>query len=152
MHNSSRQLPSELPADLLSARLVWVQAVQLLPSRSRSQTCWYLHHHSRRSREFARKPFFSNPAGSFFPALGQQPLRILRKSSMCNASGHCLEDLPLTSSALLPRPVLGGEPCGGCLRPWFMARCSTATVLCTPALLYTVYCSVPVYKLLCMQQ
>jgi hypothetical protein len=29
--------------------------------------------------------------------------------------------------------------CGGCLRPWFMARPSMATVVRTPAPLYTVY-------------
>ncbi len=42
------------------------------------------------------------------------------------------EDQPLTSSALLPRPVFGGEPCGGCLRPWFVATPAWQQP-CTPA-------------------
>ncbi len=51
------------------------------------------------------------------------------------------EDQPLTLSALLLRPVLrgGGGPVEAAYTPFFMASPSTETVLCTPALLYTVY-------------
>ncbi len=41
------------------------QVVQLLPSRCCFQTHWFLHHHSRSSRESAREPFFSYPTGRF---------------------------------------------------------------------------------------
>jgi hypothetical protein len=53
------------------------------------------------------------------------------------------EDRPLTSSALLPRPVLGGEPCGGCLRPWFMARPHVNNLVLQH---HCTLCTVLVYK------
>jgi hypothetical protein len=56
-----------------------------------------------------------------------------------STSGNCLQgwtfDLVRSSS----EASAGGEPFGGCLCPWFVARSITETVLCTPALFYTVY-------------
>jgi hypothetical protein len=51
---------------------------------------------------------FLQPHGEVLHNLGRQLLHGLHKG---------YEDRPLTSSAPLPRPVLRGKPCGGCLRP-----------------------------------
>jgi hypothetical protein len=48
------------------------------------------------------------------------------------------EDRPLTTSALLPKPVLGGEPCGGCLCPWFHGQTSNATTLYSNTVVHCV--------------
>jgi hypothetical protein len=38
-----------------------------------------------------------------------------------------------------PEARVRGEPCGGCLHPWYPVGSSMATVRCTPAQFYTVY-------------
>ncbi len=66
------------------------QEVQLLPSASRFQTRWFLHHSSRISRESAGEPFFSYPAGRFLHAPGWQVHRSLHKGSPRSARGNHL--------------------------------------------------------------
>ncbi len=103
-------------------RLLPTQAVQLLPSWSHLQTRWSLHHRSRSSREST-----------------QELLRSLHKGGSCSTSGNCLQGWTFDLVGSSSEASAGGEPFGGCLRLWFVARSITATVLCTPAPFYSVY-------------
>ncbi len=90
---------------------------------------------------------FSYLAGRFLHAQGRQLLPSLHRSCINNASRNRLRGS--TSDLLRSFPEAsagGGSPCGGCLRPWFLAGSSTATAPCTPAPLYCTLCTVPVYK------
>jgi hypothetical protein len=111
-----------------SAQVRWprlpppTQAVQLLPSGSRFQTHWFLHHRSKSSQESTREPFFSYPAGTFLHAPGRQLLRSLHKGGTCSASRNRLcgstSDFVHSSSEAsaqggylwrLPMPLIHGQ-------------------------------------------
>ncbi len=105
----------------------------------------YLHHRSRSSREYVGNHFSPTPQGGFCMPRTGRSFAVSTEAVTATPVETAYEDLPMTSSALLPRPALRGESCGGCLCPWFPASSSTSTVSCTPALLYAVY------KPLCIQ-
>ncbi len=76
---------------------------------------------------------FSMPrSGSSFAASTKAVLAVLAETAY--------EDRPLTLSTLLPRPVLGGEPCGGCLQPAPLVHGQTrmASTLYSSAIVYCV--------------
>jgi hypothetical protein len=68
-----------------------------------------------------RNGFSPTPQGGFCMPWAGSSFAASAKSIPAAPAETTYEDRPLTSSALLPRPVLG-EPCGGSLRPWFVAR------------------------------
>jgi hypothetical protein len=219
-YNSSHQLPSELPANLVSARLVWVRRDFVIPplqplyarpypvirraprsftirvgardeivAISRLKVCMAMDAMPGSPPRHGRPP---GPGAAITPAAARRPPS---RSSCCQTGlvctpldhstfpadgaaehppgnrfyptprgGFCApraggssaasttlvsaaptetanKDRPLTSSALLTRPVLGGEPCGGCSTPLLQTD--------QPAVQYTVLqhtCTVPVYK------
>jgi hypothetical protein len=150
-HNLSRQVPSDLPANPLGAppRLGLAQRrgssspptpFQLLPNRSCSPTCWFLHHRSRSCLESTSEPFFSYPEGRFLQARGQQLLRSLHKGGTRSASGNRLpgstSDFVCSSSETSAR---GGGALWRLPSPLVRGQSSTATVLRIPAPFYTVY-------------
>ncbi len=90
------------------------------------------------AENFPRDCFSPTPQGGFCMPWAGSSFAAPTKAVPTVPAETTNEDRPLTSSALLPRPVLGGEPSGGCLRPWFVARPAWQHP-CTPALLYTVY-------------
>jgi hypothetical protein len=114
------------------------QVVQLLPSGSHFQTRWFLHHRSRSSRESAGEPFFSYPAGRFLHAPGRQLFRSLHKGGTRSTSGNRLQGLTSDLIRSSSKASAQGGSCGGCLRPWFVARPARQQP-CSPAPLYTVY-------------
>ncbi len=83
--------------------------------------------------------FYPTPGGDFCTPWAGSSFAASTKTIPAAPAETAYEDRPVTSSSILQRPVLRGEPCGGCLCPWFVARPSIATVLRTPALLHTVY-------------
>jgi hypothetical protein len=193
-HNLSRQLPSELLADLLNARLIWVWrggggspsppplrrplcrpplGTLRLHSPDRAARGDHCHEppqgvhgrgcHAwqpqtprqtaglrRDGRASWRPPRWSScfqaslvlrPAGFFtiaagaarelfsstlwggfcMPRAGSSIAASTKAVSAAPAETTC-EDQPLTLYALLLRPALRGEPCGGCLRPWLAVK------------------------------
>jgi hypothetical protein len=113
------------------------QAVQLLPLVSSPSQ-------QEQPRIHPGTYFSPTPQGGFCTPWAAGSIATSKKVVSAVPAETTYEDRPLTSSALLPRPVLGGEPCGGCLRPWLAV---------SPVGNSTLYSStlVQVYKLLFIQ-
>jgi hypothetical protein len=202
-HNSSHQLLSELPADLLSAHLIWVQQDGVVPplhplydgsyavlrggpraftlqvglweeiiAVSRLKACTAMKATPGSPRRCGRPPgpgttatpaaahpgspaatirvsfsdllvsppsqqeqlrmrpgmFFSYHTRRFLHAPGYQLLRSSTKAVSAMPAETALEGPPLTSSAFLPRPVLGGCPVEAAYTPgsWLVpVRCNS---------------------------
>jgi hypothetical protein len=69
---------------------------------------------------------FLLPAGRFLHAPGQQLLRSLNKGGICSASRNHLQGSTSDIVHSSPEASAPGEPCGGCLCLWFVARSSMA--------------------------
>ncbi len=133
-HNSSTDLPSKLPAELLSAPLIWVRWGSLVPPL---------------------QPLFDGPYAvlrrgprSFTIRVGSQDEVItVRRLKACMAADATPGSLRrrgrppgsrqggLATTKL--RPELGGSPVESCLHPWRRSNQS--------GVLYPL-CTVPVYK------
>ncbi len=114
------------------------QVVQLLPIRYRFQTRWVLHITAEVGKNPPGNCFSTTPQGGFcMPRAGSSIAASTMVVSIAPAK-TTYEDWPLTSSALLPRPALGGEPCGGCLRPWLAVKPVGNSTLYSSSLVHSV--------------
>jgi hypothetical protein len=102
---------------------------QITIGGSCSQTCWYLHHHSRSSQEFAWELLFSYPAGRFLHAPGSQLLRSLHKSGLSIATGNYLRGSTSDLVRSSPKAIARGGTLWGLPMPlvhgYTQHRCST---------------------------
>ncbi len=120
------------------------QAVQLLPSRSRFQTWWFLHLQLGCRQETVQQPFFSHPAGGgFCDSLDRRHPHCLhrhciRSNSRC-LPGGCTSDLFSSKpmSELRRSPVEASDRC----HPAVHSDRHLIPILC---------CTVPVYKRSCI--
>jgi hypothetical protein len=88
-----------------------VPVYKLLPSRSRFQTCWFLHLQ-------LRAPPGDGPGTVFLPHCGgvfahRQHTHCLHRHDICNNSEPCPQGWTSDLFSSKPMSELGGEPCGG---------------------------------------
>jgi hypothetical protein len=93
------------------------QAVLTQPSRSRFQTCWFLHLLFHRRPHATVPESFFYPARRFLHAQNLHGLHSLHRRNTCPVSGHRPGVWTSDLFSSQPRPEFVGSPVESCLQP-----------------------------------
>ncbi len=87
------------------------QAVQLLPSGSRFQTCWFLHLQLGRRQEAVQEQFFSHPVGGGFCMPWTSNTLVASTDTVSAVTADSANEVgPLDIFSSKPTPELRGSP------------------------------------------